>query len=118
LELFFVLRDIAMTSHKKPGVAFWATVVVVVVLVAYPLSFGPACWISSHLNAGTRAVTVVYRPITSFLDDAYVGTLDGAIRWYAGLGAADSSWGWWGRTHCDSEEVRPWTWESLSRGPP
>src|SRR5262245_22978664 len=31
-------------SHKKPGVAFWATVVVVVVLVAYPLSFGLACW--------------------------------------------------------------------------
>jgi hypothetical protein len=33
-----------MTSRKNPGVAFWATVVVVVVLVAYPLSFGPACW--------------------------------------------------------------------------
>ena len=31
----------AMTSDRnKPGVAFWATVVVVVVLVAYPLSFG------------------------------------------------------------------------------
>src|SRR5262245_32714981 len=29
--------------RKKPGVAFWATVVVVVVL-AYPLSFGPVCW--------------------------------------------------------------------------
>jgi len=31
-------------DRKKPGVAFWATVVVVMVLVAYPLSFGPACW--------------------------------------------------------------------------
>ena len=29
---------------KKRGVAFWATVVIVVLLVAYPLSFGPACW--------------------------------------------------------------------------
>ena len=29
------------TDRKKPGVAFWTTVVVVVVLVAYPLSFGP-----------------------------------------------------------------------------
>src|SRR5262245_26852625 len=27
--------------HKKPGVAFWATVVVVVALMAYPLSSGP-----------------------------------------------------------------------------
>jgi hypothetical protein len=32
-----------MTSdRKKPGVAFWATVVLVAVLVGYPLSFGPA----------------------------------------------------------------------------
>src|SRR5262245_62256845 len=34
-----------MTSdRKKPGAAFWATVAIVVALVAYPLSFGPACW--------------------------------------------------------------------------
>ncbi len=32
-----------MISRKKPGVAFWATVALVAVL-AYPLSFGPACW--------------------------------------------------------------------------
>ncbi len=31
------------SSRKKPGVAFRATVVVVVALVAYPLSAGPAC---------------------------------------------------------------------------
>ena len=33
-----------MTDRKKPGLAFWATVVVVLALVVYPLSFGPACW--------------------------------------------------------------------------
>ena len=32
------------SSRKKPGVAFWATVVLVVVL-AYPLSQGPAGWL-------------------------------------------------------------------------
>ena len=31
-----------MTSRKKPGVAFWATVVVVVGLVGYALSSGTA----------------------------------------------------------------------------
>ena len=40
-----------MTSRKQPGVAFWAIVVVVLVL-AYLVSFGPACWVSSHLIAG------------------------------------------------------------------
>ena len=32
--------------RKKPGVAFSATVAVVVVLVAYPLSMGPAAWLA------------------------------------------------------------------------
>jgi hypothetical protein len=31
-----------MADRNKPGVAFWVTVVVVVVLVAYPLSLWPA----------------------------------------------------------------------------
>jgi hypothetical protein len=37
-----------MTSRKKPGVAFWVAVAVVVVLVGYPLSMGPVLWISVH----------------------------------------------------------------------
>jgi hypothetical protein len=31
-----------MTSRRKPGVACWATVVVVAGLAGYALSFGPA----------------------------------------------------------------------------
>jgi hypothetical protein len=39
----------AMTpDRKKPGVAFWATVVVVVVLVAYPLSLFPIAWLENR----------------------------------------------------------------------
>jgi hypothetical protein len=33
-----------MTDRKKPGVAFWATVLLVALLDVYTLSFGPACW--------------------------------------------------------------------------
>jgi hypothetical protein len=51
-------------SRKKPGVAFWATVVVVV-LVLYVASFGPACWLSSRTGTGVRALPIIYRPITS-----------------------------------------------------
>jgi hypothetical protein len=35
---------VAMTDRKKPGVAFWETVVVVSIPLLYVLSFGPACW--------------------------------------------------------------------------
>jgi hypothetical protein len=36
-------------NQKQPGVAFWAAVVLVVALVvAYPLSLGPAIWLYHH----------------------------------------------------------------------
>ena len=51
-------------SCKKPGVAFWASVVVVVtMLVVYPLGFGPACWISSRAQPSGEAVSIAYYPV-------------------------------------------------------
>ena len=52
--------------RKKPGVVFWATVVVVVALalvLAYPLSFGPARGLVSHAHLSARLVSVPYRPL-------------------------------------------------------
>jgi hypothetical protein len=52
-----------MTSNrKKPGVAFWGTVVVVVML-AYPLSFGPACWYANGHAGAMPAFKAFYWPI-------------------------------------------------------
>lgn len=54
-----------MTSRKKPGVAFSATVALVVVLVGYPLSFGPACWWftrTTHDSAFGMTFTQHYAP--------------------------------------------------------
>ena len=57
---------------KKPSVAFWATVVVVVVLVAYSLSFGPACWLCQcvddpRFNDGAE---FLYRPFALACDQS------------------------------------------------
>jgi hypothetical protein len=52
-----------MIERSKPGVAFWATVVVVAVLVAYPLGFGPACWLVENGELAARPVARLYRPI-------------------------------------------------------
>ena len=53
-----------MTSRKQPGVAFWATVVVVVVLVVYPVSFGPACWLCEKGALSQRTGWTIFRPVT------------------------------------------------------
>ena len=74
-----------MTDRKKPGVAFWAIVVVLVVLVGYPLSFGPACWwFSARQPPGINLVSTAYWPIGWIYwrasDGGYVQR---AINWYA-----------------------------------
>jgi hypothetical protein len=79
-----------MTFHKKPGVTFWATVVVVVVLVAYPLTLGPACWLVARFGIdgadwpGTRSSRIfnnLYRPMGQL---ALIGPdpISSPIYWY------------------------------------
>ena len=54
-----------MTDRKKPGVAFWATVVLVA-LVGYPLSMGPAWWLWHKLDLPawvTVGMDWVYEPV-------------------------------------------------------
>ena len=75
-----------MISRKKPGAAFWATVVVVVVL-AYPLSFGPACWICSRTQKAVAGVGVIYHPLF-WLWARGTSRTAGYISSYANCGAA------------------------------
>jgi hypothetical protein len=78
-------------SRNKPGVAFWATVVVVCLPIAYVLSFGPACWINSHTGTGYSALPRVYRPILNAMSSSRK-VADLCI-WYARAGAR-SGWRW------------------------
>lgn len=63
--------SVSMTSRRKqPTVVFWLTVALVTVLFGYPLSFGPACWISSRMQPSGRIVSAVYRPLIRAWDKA------------------------------------------------
>jgi hypothetical protein len=94
-----------MTDRKKPGVAFWATLMVVVMLV-YALALGPACWISSHLGDG-RFVSAMYQPVFRLWwnDDGpdWNDWLHRYVRWGAKRDwnivletrSGRYHWGWW-----------------------
>jgi hypothetical protein len=74
-----------MTSRKRPGVAFWATVLLVVV-ACYVVSSGPAFWIASRIG-GEHAGNVVYAPLRLI----YVRSpqpVQNAMDWWLGFGAA------------------------------
>src|SRR5260370_30556182 len=81
------MARLAMTDRKKPGVAFWAAAASVIVL-AYPLSFGPACWLVSRVaetpsDFSIRAHTVIYHPLR--LAGKKSETIARVIVWYGHL---------------------------------
>jgi hypothetical protein len=54
------------SDRKKPGLALWATVVVVVVLVGYPVNSGPAAALFCILGEPKwleQVLIVVYTPL-------------------------------------------------------
>ena len=124
-----------MTDRNKPTAGFWITVALVAVLV-YPLSFGPACWITSRLGHGAVILPVIYWPIIRNMehstpnwfnfskfggklpgvgDTLYHSSRGGVINWYACLLAAEG-WQW----YCvdqylviDLDRDGKWEWRSL-----
>ena len=77
-----------MTSdRKKPGVAFWATAGLVVVLL-YFASFGPACWLDSRGIIASWLIERSYLPIRK-LAHCSPEPMRSALNWYACVGIAE-----------------------------
>jgi hypothetical protein len=74
-----------MTDRKKPGVAFWATVVVVVAIVGYPLSLFPIMWLDHRdmISKSTPLDTIlwVYCAPVSWLRTDGPDWIDDAVDW-------------------------------------
>ncbi len=59
--------------------------------VVYPLSIGPACWMTSRTKVGVTAIPIVYRPITWLMSKSE--SVYEVLDWYSGLLAA-GGWEW------------------------
>lgn len=77
-----------MTDRKKPSAGFWMTVVLVAMLV-YSGSIGPATWIEARYATEDShdVLENAYRPV---LWTAHRGPdfLQNALRWYLSIGLA------------------------------
>jgi hypothetical protein len=74
-------------DRKKPGVAFWATVVVVVAML-YLLSFGPFVWLYTRHQLPNRAAAAgvyVYYPYMVAGLGGGPEPFRSALNWYANL---------------------------------
>jgi hypothetical protein len=69
---------------KRPGVAFWATVVVVVLTFLYPLSIGPVVWLADREMLPERVaepLAVIYFPLEYAAGTSNAAT--SVYAWYA-----------------------------------
>ena len=84
-------------------------------MLLYPVSFGPACWVTSRCGRGAGFVTMVYRPLTrSFDQSAKLSVVADALWWYARVGAADD-WQWMPAL---PDQPPGWEWMYWPRNPP
>jgi hypothetical protein len=74
-------------AFRKP-MAFWA----VVVLVFYPPSFGPACWMTSWCSLKAGWLFVVYAPMIWLMNNG-PDVLSRVLSWYSLVGTTDG-WVW------------------------
>lgn len=76
-----------MTTSKKPGVAFWATVVVVVALL-YPVSWGPVLYLWTAAGQPlwmAEAIDAIYYPLEAVRQgcpDNLARALSGYANWW------------------------------------
>ena len=76
-----------MNDNSKPGMAFWATAAMTIVLVAlYPLSLGPVCWLQSRgplPSSAESVLSVIYKPLEWLAENSE--TVNDVVVWYAGF---------------------------------
>ncbi len=76
-----------MTDRKQPTAGFWIVVALVAVLVAYPLSIGPATWLRDQAPSqklAWRIFSFCYAPVLWVYDRSPQPVKD-TVEWYAGL---------------------------------
>jgi len=74
-------------QRKTPGVTFWIIVALVAMLVLYPLSIGPAVWLTARSYFRESTVNSFYWPV--LWSAAQAAPLEDSVGWWGSLGIPD-----------------------------
>jgi hypothetical protein len=79
-------------ERKQPRVGFWCSIVLAAMLIAYPLSMGPANWLrETARNSDWRSALVIHEMFVAFYRPMFWLERNGpqwlldAMAWYAQL---------------------------------
>jgi len=75
--------------NRRERWAKWTGMGLAGLMISYPLSIGPVCWMSSHAGIGSGAVSAIYGPLIKYAPPVASRIFED----YSGLGAA-TSWSW------------------------
>ena len=83
------MTDQPIPDRKRPSAALWATVALVIVLVGYPLSWGPACWLTGYgerrgITWTEDAYLTIYAPLL-WIDERSPKWVRDATYWYCAI---------------------------------
>jgi hypothetical protein len=77
-------------TERKPSIGFWLTLVVLIGLVAYPLSAGPACWL--WVRGALPTGDWPYRVYSPLFAASYWNTqFREALYWYVSAGVPNEN---------------------------
>lgn len=85
---FCVWLTVRIVNRRERWAKWTAIEMAIAVLVGYPLSFGPACWINLRTGSGGRAIGAFYGPI-GWLHSYGGDALAGVIATWANIGSDD-----------------------------
>jgi hypothetical protein len=78
-----------MHERRNSRFGLWSTAGILILLLAYPLSFGPACWMADRGLISLDALLSAYAPLVHTMRNSE--SVRSPFLWYAGIGCEKSS---------------------------
>lgn len=96
----------AVPKRRKRSKGFWSIVVIAALIIGYPLSFGPVCWVASWIGYRGLALCFLYRPLRHFCTAMQSEERKRDCNWTDSRNAVGGTFYW----YCKLFASKGWDW--------